>query len=50
MRNEGNISQYFTISRVKTTLSLHYLSILLLQAYQLLILQKLEYHQRVEKL
>ena len=27
MRNEGNISQYFTISRAKATLSLHYHSI-----------------------
>ena len=50
MRNEENISQYCMISRAKTTLSLHYHSILLLQPYQLVILQKFEYHQSVKKL
>ena len=43
-------SQYCTISRAITTLSLHNHSILLLQPYQLVILQKFEYHQSVEKL
>ena len=50
MRNEENISQYCTISSATTTLSLYYHSILLLQPYQLMILQKFEYHQSVEKL
>ena len=49
MRNSENISQYCTISRAITTLSLRYHSILLLQPYQLVILQKFEYHQSVEK-
>ena len=44
MRNEENISQYCTISRGITTLSLHYHFILLLQPYQMVILQKVEYH------
>ena len=50
MRNEENISQYCTISRAITALLLRYHSILLLQPYQLVILQKFEHHQSVEKL
>ena len=50
MRDGENISQHCTISRAITTLLLHYYSILLLQPYQLVILQKFEYHQSVEKL
>ena len=49
MRNEETISQYCTISRAITTLSLHYHSTLLLQPYQVVTLQKFEYHQSVEK-
>ena len=48
MRDEENISQYCMISRAITTLSLHYDSILLLQPYQLVILQNFIYHQSVK--
>ena len=48
MRDGENISQHCTISRAITTLLLHYYSILLLQPYQLVILQKFKYHQSVE--
>ena len=50
MRDEENVNQYCMISRAITTLSLHYDSILLLQPYQLVILQKFKYHQSVKKL